>query len=84
VEAVPPIEILSLQKLHFGRNCEATEEESLASYTLTDRNTHKHHGGTEAMGRKPNLLLKMRPCRKLAQYEQYFLMHSHVTTDVSL
>jgi hypothetical protein len=61
VEAVPPIEILSLEKLHFRRNCKGTEEESEA-YTLTDRNTHKHHGGTEANGKQTCHVVKNGIC----------------------
>jgi hypothetical protein len=33
MEAVPSIEILSLEKLHFRRNCKETGEESEAFYT---------------------------------------------------
>jgi hypothetical protein len=35
MEAVPSIKMLSLEKLHFRRNCKETEKESDASYTLT-------------------------------------------------
>jgi hypothetical protein len=39
MEAVPSVEIFSLEELHFRRNCKVTEEETQTSDTITDTNT---------------------------------------------